>query len=177
VGDPQPRRLEETLAHEAGRIAALFALACVQVTLLGLPSGFTLPLVPVLAICRALLGVSAAFPDVGLGRALRWGLYGGLALDVFAATPLGAHALALLLAMLIVAALTRRLRVERPAVPLLAVLVGMLIYETVLVLFLQPGAIDWRRYLVVVMLPSVVVALAPTLPLFFLLRRLLRGQL
>lgn len=158
-------------------MAGFFALACVQVTLLGLPSGFTLPLVPVLVICRTLLGVSAALPDVGLGRALRWALYGGLALDVFAATPLGAHALALLLAVLVVAALTRRLRVERPAVPLLAVLVGMLIYEAVLALFLHPGAVDWRSYLIVVMLPSVVVALPPTLPLFFLLRRLLRGQL
>ncbi len=158
-------------------MAGLFALACVQVTLLGLPSGFTLPLVPVLVICRTLLGVGAALPDVGLSRALRWALYGGMALDVFAATPLGAHALALLLAVLVVAALTRRLRVERPAVPLLAVLVGMLIYEAVLALFLHPGAIDWRSYLILVMLPSVVVALAPTLPLFFLLRRLLRGQL
>lgn len=158
-------------------MAGLFALACVQVTLLGLPSGFTLPLVPVLVICRTLLGVGAALPDVGLSRALRWALYGGMALDVFAATPLGAHALALLLAVLVVAALTRRLRVERPAVPLLAVLVGMLIYEAVLALFLHPGAIDWRSYLILVMLPSVVVALPPTLPLFFLLRRLLRGQL
>lgn len=177
MGDTQPRRLEEALAHEAGRIAGLFALACVQVTLLGLPGGFTLPLVPVLAICRTLLGVGAAFPDVSLGRALRWALYGGLALDVFAATPLGAHALALLLAVVVVAALARRLSVERPAVPLLAVLVGMLIYEMVLALFLQPGPIDWQRYLMVVVLPSVVIALAPTLPLFFLLRRLLRSQL
>ncbi|MCS6881814.1 MAG: rod shape-determining protein MreD [Oscillochloridaceae bacterium] len=177
MGDTQPRRLEEALAHEAGRIAGSFALACVQVTLLGLPGGFTLPLVPVLAICRTLLGVSAAFPDVSLGRALRWALYGGLALDVFAATPLGVHALALLLAVLAVAALTRRLRVERPAVPLLAVLVGMLIYEMVLAPFLQPGPVEWQRYLLVVVLPSVVVALTPTLPLFFLLRRLLRSQL
>lgn len=164
------------LAHEVGRIVGLFALACAQVTLLGLPSGFTLPLVPVLVICRALLGVSDAFPDVGLGRALRWALYGGLALDVFGATPLGAHALALLLGVLVVTAFTRRLRVERPVVPLLAVLVGMLIYEMVLALFLHPGAIEWRSYLLMVVLPSVVIALAPTLPLFFVLRRVIRGQ-
>ncbi len=177
MGDPQPRRLEEALAHELGRILALVALALIQVTLLTTPLGFAVPLVPVLVICRTLLGVGAAFPDLGLGRALRWALYGGLALDVLAATPLGAHALALLLAALLVAALSRRLRVERPAVPLLAVLLGTLIYELVLALLTQRAPIPWSSYATVVLLPSVLVALVPTLPLFFLLRRLLGGQL
>jgi len=159
------------------RIATLFGLALVQVTLLTTPLGFALPLVLVLVICRTLLGVGAAFPDVGLSRALRWALYGGLALDVLTATALGSHALALLLATLAVALLTRRLNVERPIVPLLAVLLATPIYELTLALLTQPRPIEWRSYTQVVLLPTVLVAMVPALPSFFVLRRLLRGQL
>lgn len=177
MGDSQPRRLEEALAREAARALALVALALVQVTLLATPLGFAAPLVLVTVICRTLLGVGAAFPDVGLGRALRWALYGGLTLDVLTGTPLGAHALALLLAALAVATATRRLRVERPMIPLIAVLAAALIYEVTLALLTQSGPIEWRSYAQVVILPVVLTALIPTLPLFFLLRWLLRGQL
>jgi rod shape-determining protein MreD len=177
VGDSQPRRLEETLAREAGRILALVALALAQVTLLGTPLGFAAPLVLVLVVARTLLGVGAAFPDVGLSRALRWALYGGLALDVLSATPLGAHALALLLAALVVAALTSRLRVERLIVPLGAIVAAALIYEATLALITQPGPIAWRSYTTVVMLPSMLAALIMMLPALLLLRWLLREQL
>ena len=73
--------------------------------------------------------------------------------------------------------LTRRLRVERPLVPLAAIVVAALIYEVILALLTQPGAIEWRSYAQVVILPAILTALVPTLPLFFLLRRVLRGQL
>lgn len=177
MGDTQPRRLEELLAREAGRIAALVALALAQVTLLSTPLGFPAPLVLVLVVCRTLLGVGAAFPDIGLSRALRWALYGGLALDVLSATPLGVHALALLLAALAVALPTRRLRVERLLVPLLAILVAAPVYEAVLALLTLPGPIDWRSYAQVVLLPTLLAALIMTLPTFFLLRWALREQL
>jgi rod shape-determining protein MreD len=155
----------------------MVALALVQVTLLATPLGFSAPLVLVLVVCRTLLGVGAAFPDIGLSRALRWALYGGLALDLLAATALGAHALALLLAVLAVALLSRRITVERPIVPLVAIIVAALIYEATLALLTQPGPIEWRSYAQVVILPAVLAALVPTLPAFFLLRRVLRGQL
>jgi rod shape-determining protein MreD len=177
VGDTQPRRLEEIVVRELGRILLLAGLALIQTTLLTTPLGFSAPLVLILVVCRTLLGVGAAFPDVGLNRALRWALYGGLALDVLSATALGAHALALLLTVLAIALLTRRLRVERPLVPLVAIVVAALIYEVVLALLTQPGAIEWRSYARVVILPAMLSALVPTLPLFFLLRRVLRGQL
>ena len=177
MGDTQPRRLEELLAREVARCLALVALALAQVTLLPTPLGFAVPLVLVLVICRTLLGVGAAFPDMGLGRALRWALYGGLTLDVASATPLGSHALALLVAALTVALVTRRLRVERPIMPLLAVLVATLIYEVTLALLTQPGSIEWRSYAQVVILPAALVAMIPALPAFFLLRWLLRNQL
>lgn len=177
MGDSQPRRLEELLAREAGLALGLAALALVQVTLLGTPLGFAVPLILVLAVCRVLLGVGAAFPDLGTSRGLRWALYGGLALDVFAATPLGVHALALLLATAFVAALTHRLRVDRPIMPLLAVCVAALIYEFTLALLMQPRPIEWESYAQVVLLPSLLLALIPTLPAYFGLRWLLRSQL
>jgi cell shape-determining protein MreD len=100
------------------------AVALVQVTLLATPLGFSAPLLLVLAICRTLLGVGSAFPDGGVMLGLRWALYGGLGLDICTATPLGSHALALLLAALAVAALTRSLQIAGPLLPLVAVLVG-----------------------------------------------------
>lgn len=177
MGDSQPRRLEEALFREVGRALGLVALAIVQVTLLATPLGFAAPLVLVAVACRTLIGIGAAFPDVGLSRAVRWALYGGLALDLLTGSPLGAHALALLLATLAVAVTTRRLRVERPLVPLLAVLLAALVYEITLAPLTQPGPIEWQSYAQVVILPAVLLALIPALPAFFLLRWLLRAQL
>jgi len=155
----------------------MVALAVAQVTLLATPLGFSAPLVLVLAICRTLIGIGSAFPDSGVSAGMRWALYGGLALDLLAATPIGSHALAYLLACLAVAAATRRLRVERPLIPLLAVLAGALIAETTLALLTQPAPLDWPIYARVVLLPAVLAALIPALPIFFGLRWVLRGEL
>lgn len=177
MGDTQPRRLEELLAREIGLFLISAALALLQVTLLTTPLGFSAPLLLVLTVSRVLIGVSSAFPDAGVMRGLRLGLYGGLTLDILGATPLGSHALALLLAALIVAAATRRLRIEGPIMPLLSMLAGGLIYELTLGLIVQPSPIDWPSYGRVVILPVVLVALIMTLPLFFGLRWMLRGEL
>ncbi|MEI8306442.1 MAG: rod shape-determining protein MreD [Chloroflexales bacterium] len=177
MGDSQPRRLEELLARELGLILCIGALALAQVTLLPTPLGFSAPLILVLAICRTLIGVGSAFPDIGVIRGLRWSLYGGLSLDILAATPLGSHALATLLATFAVTVLTRRLRIEGPLLPILAVCVGSLIYEVVLALLLQPGPINWVSTVQVALVPGVLVALILTLPVFFVLRWMLRAQL
>ncbi len=177
MGDSQPRRLEELIAREVGLILLMVALATLQVTLLTTPLGFSAPLVLVLAISRTLIGVGSAFPDSGVSAGMRWALYGGLALDLLAATPLGSHALGTLLACLAVAASTRRLSVERPLIPLLAVLVGALIAETTQALLTHPGPIEWPIYARFVLVPALLAALIPTLPIFFGLRWLLRGEL
>jgi rod shape-determining protein MreD len=177
VGDYQPRRLEELLARELGLILAIGALALVQVTLLATPLGFSAPLLLVLALCRTLIGVGSAFPDSGVMRGLRWSLYGGLSLDILAATPLGSHALAILLAAFVVAASTRRLRIEGPLLPLAAVLAGSLIYEAVLALLIQPGPINWASTARVALVPGMLAALLLALPTFFVLRWMLRSQL
>ncbi|NNJ10827.1 rod shape-determining protein MreD [Chloroflexales bacterium ZM16-3] len=177
MGDTQPRRLEELLAREIGLALAIGVIALVQVTLLSMPLGFSAPLIPVLAICRTLIGVGSAFPDNGVMRGLRWALYGGLSLDILAATPLGSHALAILLAAVTVAAAARRLRIEGPLLPLAAMLVSSLIYELVLALMLQPGPISWESTARVALLPDMLIALILTLPTFFVLRWMLRRQL
>ncbi|NTV62750.1 MAG: rod shape-determining protein MreD [Oscillochloris sp.] len=177
MGDTQPRRLEEILARELGLILAIGGLALVQVTLLRTPLGFSAPLIMVLAICRSLIGVSSAFPDSGIIRGIRWGFYGGLTLDVLAATPLGSHVLAILLATLMITASTRRMRIEGPLLPLLTMLSASLIYEIVMALLLQPSPIDWTSTAQVALIPGVLAALIMTLPVFFVLRWFLREQL
>jgi rod shape-determining protein MreD len=174
LGDSQSRRLEEIIARELGLILLIGVLALIQVTLLATPLGFSASLMLVLTICRTLIGVGSAFPDNGVSRSLRWALYSGIALDVLAATPLGSHALALLLAVLVVAATTRRLRIEGPFLPLLAMIAASLIYESVLGLLIQPSSISWENAARVAIIPGMLVALIMTLPTFFVLRWLLR---
>ncbi len=177
MGDSQPRRLEELLAREIGLILAIGALALAQATLLITPLGFSAPLLLVLVISRTLIGVGSAFPDSGIIRGLRWALYGGLGLDIFASTPLGSHALALLLSAALIAAATRRLRIERPLLLLLAMLAASLIHDATLALLLQPGPVDWASTARVAIVPGLLAALIMTLPAFFVLRWMLRGQL
>jgi rod shape-determining protein MreD len=177
VGDTQPRRLEEILAREAGTILLLTGLALLQVTLLIVPFGFSMPLILVLVLCRTLIGVGSAFPDSGVSVGMRWAFYGGLALDLCGATPLGSHALALLISAALATLATRRTRIEGPLIPLLVVFFGAISYELVLGALTQPWPIAWRSYLQVVVLPAVLMALIPSLPIFFGLRWLLRRQL
>lgn len=177
MGDSQPRRLEELLAREVGLILMIGALALFQVTLLITPLGFSAPLMLVLVICRTLIGVGSAFPDSGVIRGFRWALYGGLTLDILASAPLGSHVLALLTANLVIAAATRRLRVDRPLLLLLAMMVASLCHDAVLAVLIEPGPIDWSSTARVAIVPNMLVALIMTLPAFFVLRWLLREQL
>lgn len=173
MGDSQSRRLEERLAREVARIVALVALALIQTTLLLTPLGFALPLLVVLVVSRVLVGLATPFPDSELSYALRWAIYGGLTLDILSASPLGAHALALLLAALAVIITTRRLRLEGPLIPLLAVLLATLIYETSLALLTQPAPLEWASYSRFVILPTLLLALILTLPIYVTMRWML----
>ncbi len=68
--------------------------------------------------------------------------------------------------------LAGRLRIGGAALPLLAVLLGTLIYEGTLALILAytTAPWDWSSYALVVLLPSVLLTLIPTLPVFHLMR-------
>jgi rod shape-determining protein MreD len=159
-------------------ILAIVSFALVQMTLLQTPLGFPVPLMLVLVVCRALVAIGAAFPDAGIVTALRWSCYGGLALDSFSTMPLGSHVLALLLAVLLVAGATRSLRVDGPLISVAGVLAGSLAYELTLAGLNQllRAPIEWRSYALVVIVPSVLIALIPAPPVFFFMRRMLRGE-
>lgn len=177
MGDTQPRRLEEFLAREVLLIFTLVLLALVQVTLLPTPLGFPPALLLVLVVCRILVRVGESHPEENFDGVMRWAFYGGVALDLLSATPLGSHALALLLAAILVAIITRRMRVEGLLLPLFLMLIGAVVYEITLALVYSSSTmtmIDWRSYASVVIFPSVMSALILTLPLFLLLRRLSR---
>lgn len=172
MGDSQPRKLEEHIAHEVLLMVAMAALALLQTILLSTSLYFPPALLLVLVVCRVLVAMGSAMPEHELGQAMRWAFYGGIALDICAATPLGSHALALLLAAILVTFFARRLRIGSVLLPLIAVLLGSLVYELTLALLYQAtvAPLDWSRYAVVILLPSVLLALIPTLPLFHLLR-------
>lgn len=172
----QPRRLEERIFREAVLAISLAAVAMIQVTLLPAPVGFPPALLLVIVICQVLLGWRLPQPNIAVTRAFRGAFYGGLALDVFAATPIGLHALALTLAATVVAALTRRLSIEGPLLVLGAMLLAVAIYELVLLLdnLVMPAFSDWRTYLIVVLLPSLLMALTLTLPTFWMMQWLAR---
>ncbi|EFO81852.1 hypothetical protein OSCT_0249 [Oscillochloris trichoides DG-6] len=175
MGDSQSKRVEELVAREVGYILLIGVLALVQVTLLRTPLGFSAPLLLVLTICRTLIGMGAAFRDIGMVQGLRWAFYSGLLLDILAGTPLGTHALAMLLATVTVAFASRRLRIEGPLLPLLAMLIASMIYESMMAMLIQPSPIIWADTFRVAMLPGTLLALIMTLPIFFFLRWMLRA--
>jgi rod shape-determining protein MreD len=172
MGDTRSGKLEERLANELLLLLGLLVLALVQTALLPRPLGFPPALLLIVVVCRALIALSSSAPDHGVGVAVRWAFYGGIMLDICAATLLGTHALALLLAVLAVVVLLARLRVSSGLLPLLGVLLGMLVYELTLALAYAAtvAPLDWSQHLLVIVLPSVLVALVPTLPIFALLR-------
>ncbi|NJK81380.1 MAG: rod shape-determining protein MreD [Chloroflexaceae bacterium] len=172
MGDTQSRRLEEHIAREVLIIGAMIGLALVQVTLIPTPLGITSALALVVVVSRVLVGIGAHNPAREVGTAIRWAFYCGIALDLFTTTPAGSHALALLLATILVMLAVGRFQVGGALLPLIAVLLGTLVYEGVLALVyhLTVAQLDWRLHAQVILLPSLLLTLVPTLPIFHLLR-------
>lgn len=177
MGDSQPRRLEERLAFELGTILLMVAAALLQVTLLQLPLGFPVPLILILIVSRTLVALSSLDPDEGVLIALRWAIYAGLTLDLLANVRFGSHVLALLVVVIVVALTMRRFSAERIIIPLVAVMGSTLIYESLLALLIAPQPLDWAIYARIVLIPTMLIALIPTLPIFLGLRWALRRQL
>lgn len=172
MGDSRPGKLEERLAQEVILIISAVVLVLVQTTLLPTPLGFPPAILLILVICRILLGVGSAAPEADIGIAIRWAFYGGISLDICAVTPIGSHSLALLLAIIVVVMIASQFHVGGALLPLLTVLLGTLIYELTLAIIyhLTVAAIDWGRYVMVILIPGILVTLIPTLPIFHLMR-------
>jgi rod shape-determining protein MreD len=164
----QPRRIEEIFAREVGLLLLLLILAFAQITLLPRLLGMVPALLLVIVIDWALV--------VGASIGLRWAFYGGVALDLCASTILGSHALALLLAVVAVLLLVRRIRGEHWLIPITGAFLGTLVYEAVLAaIYTWHGpALEWRTYAMIVLLPSALLATVPALPIYMLLRQIVR---
>lgn len=108
----------------------------------------------------------------GLLPGVRWSLYGGLALGLLGALPLGSHLLALLLCVIAIAFLTEPLDREQPLLVLASMLGAALLYGLILAL-IQPLAgqpLPWRQYALIVILPTALVDTIVAIPTFALLR-------
>jgi rod shape-determining protein MreD len=164
MGYSQPRRIEELFAREVVLALLLLAVALAQSALLPRPADFALNPLLLLVVCRALLA--------GPANAARWAFYGGLALDVCAGSTLGTHALALLAATLLPGLALARLSRRNWLLPLSGAVLGALAYYTVRALLtaLLVAPIDLQAYLLIVVVPGVLLALIPALPLFLLMR-------
>jgi rod shape-determining protein MreD len=177
MGDTRPKKLEEHIIHEFLLILGMVALALAQTTLMPAPFGFPPVLLLVVVVSRVLVGVESDAPEAGLMAAMRWAFYGGIALDVCTATPFGSHALALLLAAMLVAVLASRVRTGNAFFPLLGVLVGTLMYELCLagMYHITGGSVSWQDYALAILLPSMLITLILTLPVFHLMRWYLKS--
>jgi hypothetical protein len=161
MGDSQPRRIEEFVAREIALALMLLALVLVQSALL-LPT--TLSPLLVLMLCRSLL--------VGPASASRWALYGGLSLDLMASSFLGTHTIALLSALLLPWWLLSRLSRSNWLLPILGVGIGATIYYAVLGLLTSwlVAPVPAQIYGLIVVLPGVLLALIPSLPVYLCMR-------
>lgn len=163
MGYSQRRRVEEQLAREVLLALSLLAAALLQTALLPRPLGAAPNLLLLLTICQALLH--------GPASAARWALYGGLGLDLCAATPLGMHPLALLAAALATLPLAWLSR-GNWLLPLLGALLGAPAYHAVLALVaaLLVAPVDPRAYALVALLPDALVTLVAALPTYMVMR-------
>jgi hypothetical protein len=163
MGYSQRRRVEERLAREVLLALSLLAAALIQTALLPRPLGTSLNLVLLLTVSHALLA--------GPSSAMRWALYGGIGLDLCAATPLGSHALACMAAVLATLTLGWLSR-SNWLLPLLASPLASLAYHGVLALLtsLLVAPLDPRAYALVALVPDALALLVASLPAFMLMR-------
>lgn len=112
----------------------------------------------------------------GLLSGVRLAIYGGLALDLLGAMPVGSHLLALLLCVIGVAFATEALDREQPLLVMVTVLAASLLYALLLALILHlvASSVPWNSYVLVVIVPTAIINTIAALPVFALLRRLQR---
>jgi rod shape-determining protein MreD len=164
MGATQPRRIEERVVRELWLALVLLMLALAQAAALPRLFGAAPNLLLLLIVCRALIA--------GPANAARWAFYAGVGLDLCADTAVGAHALALLAAVLVATLPLARFSRGNWLLPLAGVVLGSLAYHVVLALMTWAlvAPVSPRIYLLVVALPATVVVLIPALPLFLSMR-------
>jgi rod shape-determining protein MreD len=151
------------LARELLLALGLLGAALAQTALLPRPLAVAPNMLLLLTVCQALIA--------GPARAARWAFYGGVGLDLCAATTLGSHALALLAAAL-ATVLFSRLSRGNWLLPLLGAVAGSLAYHAALALVasLLVAPVAPRDYLLVAVVPDTLATLVAALPAYMLMR-------
>ncbi|MFM7678893.1 MAG: hypothetical protein ACKO83_08595 [Roseiflexaceae bacterium] len=171
---PKRYKIEERIGYELRAILILFGMVVMQKIIVITWIGLAINLVLLLVVLRVLIEP--------VTQVVRWALYGGLLLDVTSGARLGVHAIALILAVGIVYVLLSRITSESWVLPIVAVLVGGIVYHlcNALLLMVQFGGYDFLTYLIAVALPEMLMIVIPALPVFLLLRwmrSIRRGEL
>jgi len=171
---PKRYKIEERIGYELRAILILFGMVVMQKIIVITWIGLAVNLVLLLVVLRVLLEP--------VTQVVRWALYGGLLLDVTRGARLGVHAIALIIAVGIVYVLLSRITSESWVLPIVAVLVGGIVYHlcNALLLVVQFGGYDFLAYLTAVALPEMLMIVIPALPIFLLLRwvrSIRRGEL
>jgi rod shape-determining protein MreD len=164
MDNPKRSRIEEILKREARILLLSVMLVLLQRVInpriLGTEVNVLMLFVIILVLIEPLYMV------------VRWAFYGGIAYDILSASWLGMHAVALLVAIVLVYVLLARVTNENWLLPIAAVLVGGSIYYTILalLLYVSVGSFGVTAYVIGVVLPAVLVVLVPALPVFLLVR-------
>jgi rod shape-determining protein MreD len=171
---PKRYKIEERIGYELRAILILFGMVVMQKIIVITWIGLAVNLVLLLVVLRVLLEP--------VTQVVRWALYGGLLLDVTSGARLGVHAIALIIAVGIVYVLLSRITSESWVLPIVAVLVGGIVYHlcNALLLVVQFGGYDFLAYMTAVALPEMLMIVIPALPIFLLLRwvrSIRRGEL
>ncbi len=164
MDNPKRSRIEEVLKREARVVLLTVVLVVLQrvidLRVLGAEVNVLMLFVIMLVLIEP------------LSMVVRWAFYGGLAYDILSASWLGMHAVALLLAIVLVYVLLARVTNENWLLPIVAVLVGGTVYYTVLalLLYVSVGSFGVTAYVVGVVVPALLVVLVPALPVFLAVR-------
>jgi len=158
------RKVEENIWFEIRIIGLIVIILLVQ--RLFMPALFGVP-VNIMLLLVVLQVLIEPFSHMA-----RWAFYGGLMLDVLGGTWFGWHAVQLLVAMMVVYVLLARITSEKWILPVVAVLLGGVVYHLVNIIFmwLVISGFSLVEYGVVVFIPELLVLLVPALPVFLLLR-------
>ncbi|NBU62999.1 MAG: hypothetical protein EBS29_00590 [Chloroflexia bacterium] len=174
MDNPQRYKIEEIVWHEFRTIVLLIVIVISQKVFLADVFGVSLNLLLLLVVLRTLIE-----PIVHIGR---WALYGGIIYDGLSGAWLGMHSIGLILAVVTVFLLLARITSENWILPIVAVLIGSVVYYfcNALLLFALVGGFNVFTYVTIVFIPGLLVILVPALPVFLVLRWLRsmrRGEL
>ncbi len=167
MGDYRPK-IEQRVALRLRRVCLLLLVALFQTALAPSLWYFRIDWVLVVVVCWGLLR--------GFAAGVRWSIYGGLSLDLLTPLPMGAHLLALVVSVTLVAIATDRFDREHMILPVVSILAVSLLYGMMLAAAMSVVGrpIVWQHYPLRIVLPTALANSAVALPVYLLLDRFAR---